>query len=352
MKNSIILVSLFVFLFTSCKKEQIVVEPQFGETPVFSIEGTIDGQNISMNAGVDDAFLTTYTTSVNGVNRYSGKMQKGDSYVDFGIFDGNIFANNSSILQAGNSLAFTQPFSQSLFTLNRSVCTNSALIDHLDIKLNNISVGESLTIYEPGIYTICVDVHFYDGSSKEVCNDIIVGYSDVAAFEIGYSISNQGLLFASTETDLTKTQTKWFIDGVLSSSTENCNYYLEPGLHILKAEVTFSNGATKSHSIIVDSDAQGRYFEEMNSFKTDLYPGLFQDFKAEFEVKIGSIVYSHIGSGANPQVSLTGISLYGKSAAGNDIYKVSGVINTQMKNTITQQVVNAQFSVVIGLEIP
>lgn len=352
MKKSLYIASLFVFLITGCKKEKVEVAPQFGETPVFSVVGTIDGQSVSFQAGVESAFLTTYSTSVHGVNRFSGKLEKGDDYVDFGIFDGNIFSANSSIFQAGNVLALTQPYTNALFTLNKASCTNASLIDYLEIKINNIAVGESLVIYEPGIYSICVTVHYYDGAYKEVCNDLIIGYKDMAEFSIQYSLSAQGLLFASTETGLTKTQTKWYIDGTLNSSNADCNFNLAPGLHVLTAEVTFSNGATKSHSVIIDANLQGRYFEEFDSFKTELNDLLYQDFKAEFKVKLGGVLYEHVGNSSNEQVVLTGVSLYGKSATGNDVYKLSGIVSAEMKNTSTQEIVNAQFSVVIGLEIP
>ncbi len=351
MKISVVIAGFLIVLFAGCKKENIAPHDIYGETPIFSVVGTIDGQDIAYYAGIDASYLTTYTTSVHGVNRFSGKMFKGESYVDFGIFDGNLFSN-SSFSEAGNNLTFTKPYTTELFILNRQSCTNASLIDHLDIKLNNVSVGQSLIIYEPGVYTVCVNAYFYDGTNKEVCNEVTIGYKDMAKFDIQYSMSQQGTLLASTQTSLTKTQTKWYVDGVFSSSEIDFTHNLSPGLHILTAEVSFSNGATKSHSVIVDSESQGRYFEEFNSFKADLSASAYQDFNATLDVKIGDVLYKHIAGTGNQSVILTGLSVYGKGPTGNDIYKVSGIINTPMKNMNNQEIVDAQFNVVFGLEIP
>lgn len=352
MKKSIYIAGLLFFLFTSCKKEKIEVNPEYGETPVFSVVGTIDGEAVSFQAGVDDAFLSTYTTSFNGVNRFSGKIEKGESFADFGIFDGNLLASNHSIIDIGNFIGLTQPYTTPLFILNRSLCTNAIFIDHLEIKVNNILVGESLVINEPGIYPICVKVFYVDGTYKEVCNDVIVGYKDMANFTIHYSISTQGLLLASTQTSFNKTQTKWYIDGNLATTNSDCNYYLTPGLHVLKAEISFDNGAVASHSVIIDSDGLGRYFEEINCFKVPLSASSYQDFKAEFKVKHNGLLYEHVGSPANQQIAITGIAPYGQTATGNEVFKLTGVVHTQMRNTTTEEIVDAHFSVVIGIEIP
>lgn len=352
MKKSTYIAGLLFFLLTSCKKEKIDVNPDYGDTPVFTVEGTIDGEAISFQAGVDEAFLTTYTTSFNGVNRFSGKIEKGQSFVDFGIFDGNLLTNNHSIIDIGNLIGLTQSYSTPLFTLNRSVCTNSIFIDHLDIKVNNVSVGESLVINEPGIYSICVTVHYFDGSYKEVCNEVIIGYKDLADFSIQYSINSQGYLGASAQSNLAKTNTNWYLDGNLVSSNADCNYYLSPGLHVLTAKVSFDNGAIKSHSVIVDSEGLGRYFEEINCFKTTLNSSMYQDFKGEFKVKHNGVLFEHVGSATNQQITVTGVSPYGQSAAGNDVFKLTGIVNTQMRNTSTQEIVDAHFNVVIGIEIP
>jgi hypothetical protein len=255
MKKSAYIAGLLIFLLVSCKKEKIEVQPEYGESPVFSVEGTIDGEAVSFQAGVDEAYLTTYTTAFNGVNRFSGKIEKGQSYVDFGIFDGNLLATDHSIVEMSNSIGLTQTYSSPLFVLNRSLCTNSIFIDYLEIKVNNVFVGESLIIHEPGIYPICVKVFYVDGTSKEVCNDVIIGYKDMADFTIQYGINSQGVLTASAQTSLQKTNTKWYVDGVLTSSNADCYYSLNPGLHVLTAVVTFNNGAEASHSVIVDSES-------------------------------------------------------------------------------------------------
>lgn len=352
MKKSAYIAGLLIFLLVSCKKEKIDVEPEYGESPVFSVEGTIDGEAVSFQAGVDGAYLTTYTTAFNGVNRFSGKIEKGQSYVDFGIFDGNLLANNHSLVEMSNLIGLTQTYTTPLFTLNRSLCTNSIFIDHLEIKVNNVFVGESLVIHEPGIYPICVKVVYVDGTNKEVCNDVIIGYKDMADFTIQYGINSQGYLSASTQTSLQKTTTSWYVDGVLTSSNADCYYYLNPGLHVLTAVVSFDNGAETSHSVIVDSEGYGRYFEDMNCFRTALSETMYQDFKAQFKVKHNGVLYEHVGSSTNQQITITGLAPYGQSAAGHDVLKLTGVVNTQMRNTTNQELVNANFNVVIGIEIP
>lgn len=345
-----ILLGFLIFL-TACKKESI--EPdEMSEVPVFSVTGTVDGQPVSFYAGVDGAYLTTYTSDWNGVDCFSGKLTKGTDFADFGLFDGNVLSSVDFIPELGSNFYLTLPYSTPLLYIDKFQFSNETEIAEISIKVNGEEKGGALTIYEPGIYSICINVTFADASSSsmEICNDVVLGYIDDATFVLNHS-SIGGQIQASIDQTENVNSIQWYLDGNLVSSTSNLDYSIAPGLHQLTAIVTYTNGIVRSRKIIVDGNSEGRFLEDIHLFKNLIPEYLNQDYKGRFDVKVNGVLYTHIGDPNNTSLEVTGIAPYGKNSAGKDVYKVSGNLTTQMKNTVNQSIVDAQFSIVIGVEI-
>lgn len=345
-----ILLGILIFL-TACKKESI--EPDdLSEVPVFSVTGTVDGQPVSFYAGVDGAYLTTYNYESHGVDCFSGKIIRGSDFVDFGIYDGNVLLPGNLIPELGTNFYLTSPFTSPLIHIEKSQFSNAADIAEIEISLDGVPVGNTLSIYEPGIYTICVNVMFADASNStmNVCNDIVVGYRDHAPFIVNHSMNNS-TVYASIGMKENVAGIQWFVDGVVVSNSLELSHQLTEGIHELKARVTFTNGVVSTRTIIVDGSNENRFLEDVATFKETLLDNQYQDFKGRFSLSIGGVLYTHIGDAENTSLEVTGITPFGKNSAGKEVYKVSGNLTTQMKNTVTQSIVDAQFAIVIGVEI-
>lgn len=351
MNYKLTLLFVITLLLSACKKEEIEPE-ELSEVPVFSVTGTVDGQSVDFYAGVDGAYLTTYTSEWHGVDCFSGKIIKGNDYVDFGLFDGNVLMPGNVIPTLGTNFYLTTPFTTPLIHIEKSQFANSSGISEISITLDGVNVGNVLSIYEPGIYSICIDVTFNDvaNSSMNICNDVVVGYNDPAPFVLHHTMTGSSVhAYIDLKENIKSIQ--WFVDGVIVSNSPDLFHSLTPGLHHLTARTTFTNGVVRSRSIIVDGDNQNRFLQDIHILKEPIQEHLYQDYKGRFDLKVGGVLYTHIGDSENTSLAVTGITPYGKNSAGKNVYKVSGTMSTPMRNTANQSIVNAQFAVVIGVEI-
>ena len=117
--NKLLNISLFsalLFSILACKKE--VVEIPEPNQPVFSIEGTIDGDSISWTAGIDGT-METEINNVNGVSFFNGKLLVGDQELQIGFFDGDIDHKQARLAKILNlkSLNFATKSSEPLFNI-------------------------------------------------------------------------------------------------------------------------------------------------------------------------------------------------------------------------------------------
>jgi len=356
MKKLGILFAIFL-IASACKKEKIEPPIVLDENPVFSVIGNIGAQQISFQGGVSNAYLETYTIQSNGVSRFSGKLIQGENYVDFGVFDGQLFLPGANISQAGNQLKLTLDNNTEFLHIEKNTFSNAEFIQSISITSNGQDHGPKLSIYEPGIYNICVTATFNDSnfSTTTICNTVVVGYVDYAPFKIVNNLTQNGGLTASVEclnSAVSVSAVKWFVDNTQISTTTNLATLVSIGAHHLKAEVTFSNGITKTSTVAINAQNTTLHLQDINVFKSNPPLEILQDYKAQFSIKLNGILYKHIGSSEANQVTITGFSFYGKNAANKDVYKVSGVIICPMKNMNTGEISNAQFNVVFGLEIP
>lgn len=347
------LILLVLFTSFACKKEKIEMPvTTYSETPVFSVSGTIGGSSILFQAGTDGAYLENFNTIINGVNRYGGRMIQGDNYVEIALFDGNLSLPDAAFPTNSTTISLSQDFSLPLLKVIKSSLSNQDLISELQFTVNGEAVGNELSISEPGIYEVCTNVSYFNGSSKEVCNEVIVGYRDLGAFNLKTTFSGQNIITGEVISALPISSIDWYLNGVFQQTSIDFYQPLSTGLKELTAKVHFANGITRSHSVIVDGTIALNYLQDLNSFKSGINDALYQDFKGEISILKDGVLYEHVGGSGNSNIIVTNYSYYGKSPNGVDIYKISGIVSTQMKNMTTNEVVSSQFSVVFGLEIP
>ncbi len=351
-KYSILLVT-FLGLF-ACKKEDVTPDVPSNEVPVFKAVGTIDGIPVNFQAGVDGAFLTTYTSNIEGVDRFSGKITQGQNFADFGLYNGNLLLPSNSFVFFGTKLRFASPPTTPLYTLNKDLMENSGAIESIDIKVNGNSVGETLTICEPGIYTICVDVNYVDGLQENgyVCNQLVLGYTDFGMFDLNHNVSGSGMIQANVNTIIDIANVDWYVEDNYVSTGLSFSGTLNANENKLKAVVTFASGLVASREIYVNTYNQNIFVEDLSHFVLPVDPAIMRDFKADLSVKLNGTLYTHVASTSQAEIVLTGISYYGVDANGKDVYKLTGVVNALMKNNTTMEIVNAQLDVAFGIEIP
>lgn len=344
-----------LLLLTSfgCKKEKI--EPPvtvYSETPVFTVTGSLEGNSVLFQAGVENAYLENFNTVVNGVNRFGGRIIQGDNYVEIALYDGNLSLPNSTFPSTTNTIALSQDFSLPLIKILKSSCNNFDVISDLQFTVDGNEMGGDLSIIEPGVYEICTKITFYDGTYKTVCNEVVVGYRDLGEFVLKTSLTGNSVVNGLVQSSLPINSIDWYLDEQFLGTNMGLLQQLNNGLHELTATVHFENGVTRSHSVIVDGTNSMKYLQDINSFKSGINSSLYQDFKGEISIRKDGVLYKHLGGAGSSNIFVTNYSYFGKSSSGADIYKISGVVTAQMKNTISNEVSTSQFNVVFGLEIP
>ena len=75
-------------------------------------------------------------------------------------------------------------------------------------------------IYEAGVYEVCAEVYFQDGSQKILCNEIILGFNHNATFDIQTTLMGNGIVKAVIENMSNPvTSVEWYLNDVLTPST-------------------------------------------------------------------------------------------------------------------------------------
>jgi len=101
-KSISLIAGIGIILLTSCTKNKIEI-PESND-PVFTLEGTFEGDSISLIAGDNNAFMHTMTYNENGVNLYSGQITDGNFSVKLGVYDGYLdFPVNEAVQDIANS---------------------------------------------------------------------------------------------------------------------------------------------------------------------------------------------------------------------------------------------------------
>lgn len=351
--------SFVVVLLTviSCKKEEIPV-PQSNE-PVFTIEGTMGSESISLIAGDNNAYMFTNTYNENGVDVFSGNLSDGNTSIELGIYDGMLDLPSVNPAEfAFSTLNFSRNYSDTIVTLTKDIFANSQNIESIAWYINNAFADyDEAVIPEPGKYEVCALVTFTDFSQKNYCNDVIVGYDLKANARLKHSVDLAGQLKAWIqyyESDINRV--RWYLDETFLTETEGkepLKYSIEEELHVLKAVITFNNGVERVKSVIVDGASLDRDVEDLTNYEMGSYLQENRDFNVRLKINRNGIKYS--SEECDNSVSVLNIihaEYYGKNTNGNNVYKVSANINANVKNLNSGSVEPVQFNINFGLEIP
>lgn len=150
-----------LLLLQSCSKAQVEV-PESND-PVFLIEGVFAGEDFSLVAGDDNAYMFTNTFVINGVNFYSGNISNGNFSIELGVYDGMLdIPNHEPQVELSNlNPIFAQHTPPPITTLSKDMFANAQYISQIIWKVDGVQVGiDNAVIHEPGLYDVCAEITF------------------------------------------------------------------------------------------------------------------------------------------------------------------------------------------------
>lgn len=339
--------------FSSCKKEK-VEDPLDENTPVFSATGTIGTESFSVHAGLDNFFMNTSSNSVNGVDFYSGKLGDGNFELEMGIYDGNIDINSSNFYQElPENLSFAMEPLEPLAFLSKDLLPNNMFIEEIKWYIDGLFAGlNNVTISKPGKYNVCALVTFTDGTYGNLCNEMILGYTENASCQILHYLTPEGELQVWVEEDQELVQTvKWFVDGQFVSDDTELMYSTDEENHTVKAEIVFQNGVQRVKSILIDGSLSGKFIDDFTVFENSAN-AVSWDFRAYISLKKDGKQY--ISSNTPNQLSsvhILSITYFGKNSAGKSVFKIIVDVSCQLKEISTNEILPFICSTEFGIEI-
>ena len=357
MKKLILYLPLYAFLavaLLSCKKE-VVEDPQIDGTPIFKVAGTLGGEELLIQAGIDNNYMHTFGQQMNGVDQYCGKLGNSDQYLEIGIFNGNLdmeLAPDPSILQS--EVSFAGLPQEPLAFLSKSLFPNAYMIEEVKWFLNGTLSGiNDVEIMLPGKYFVCAQVKFNDGSTQELCNTMILGYQKNATAKIRHFLTQGGdLTVWIDQASVPVERIEWYVDGEFVTESDKLELEIDSYSHEVKTEIKFENGAHRTKAILVDGSLSGRFIEDFSVFEANQVGSAFWDYKMAISVKNNGKLYSSIvAPNESSVIEIQEINYYGKNAAGKSVFLVKAHVEVLLKEMQTSEVLPLNCDVVFGVEI-
>jgi hypothetical protein len=343
---------LTLFLIVSCKKEKLPELPT-SNSPVFKIEGTIDGQSISVIAGDDDYFMHSKEFMFNSVTQWQGSLSNGANAFEITLSDGIIDVPNSSYdLTQLNYLSITEMPNTPLLVLDKTNLSNGEFIQSIKWIVNDEvhTTQGPLVIYEPGKHTICAEVTFNNQSQAINCSEVILGYDKNAKGALKYVIGQNNTLVAFFDTpEYEIDYVEWFInDSMVSTNKVNLSTDLSANSCHLKAIVHYANGVIRTRSAFVNKAYPQHYIQDLTAFEDQ--NSMSWDFKLRMNISYNGQNYKGITTTTtDTQLHIQSIQEYGYNASGEKVLLVKGTLNAPMFHIESETVVNANLTLSFAL---
>jgi hypothetical protein len=339
----------------SCKKQPIK-EPPPPSKPVFSLTGTLNGENFIMEAGENNAFMETFVKAQNGVNCFSGKLTDGQIEISLGIYDGNLdipFPSIPPIFPASLiNLATISPLTP-LVTLSKNAFPNAASMSYIAWKIDNEPMGQNdVSIFQPGKYTVCAEIHFNNGTIENVCNELYVGYKRNATAKVKQAVTQPGSVHLWIENNtLPIAELKWFVDGQYVSSQVDFTGNISPMTHLVTAEIYFQNGTKRRQSALVDGTANNHFVDDFSSVEAQ-NQSVQWDHHAVITIKKGEKCYTSVCPPNQTQsILIDQFNYFGKNPQGKKVYIVHGTVNCSLKEVNSTTIVPFSATMHLGVAV-
>lgn len=267
-KYSFILV-IGVFFFAACKKKDI--PPLHSQdTPVFLVDGTLDGEPFKIEAGIDDAYMHAPATVFNNVPLFHGLLMAPNNTAEMILFNHSVDKPESTNIfneQEQYSLADSYN-NEALLSIQKTDFIMHEQITSLTWIVNDESYeGENLLLYEPGSYEIEVNCQLINGENIILKNNLIVGYKESANATILLGNDNESLI-AQIETNQEPASIFWFLDDNPIGTADHVIIPTPENGGKLTLEVLFSNGTHLKREAYVSPEILIEDFTQLGSKTT------------------------------------------------------------------------------------
>lgn len=355
MKNAILYITTIIFtlVLSACKKEK--VDPLVENKPVFTANINFDGENSLIEAGVHDAFMFTSSENFNNVLRFVGKLGTSEEYLEIKVFDGMLdVISNNTLENLVNEVNFIHENNHGSVTINKDDFINASNIEFINWKKDGQQFAtNNLVLNEAGIYDICAEFHFLDGEVVTTCNEIIVGFKHSVGGHINHFVGLDNILNAWIEEETqTISSVQWELDGNIVSINNNLNINVSDDQHVVKATILYANGVTKTRTINIDANEEGKMIEDFSKFENMTSNETFWDFGLEVNYfKNGTLYSSSKAQNGNSTLQITNVKYFGKNANGKDVYQFNATISSNLSVSTSSNSEAIEISTTFGLEI-
>jgi hypothetical protein len=352
---TLLFVSMATMLLFSCKKKTI--DPPAGSTsPVFALNGSLDGDDFTIEAGKNNAFMTTFMDMSNGVALFSGRLGADDLFVEMGIYNGDVdIVQPFSLKNFQGNLLFAEACISPLLTLSKNDFPNAQFINEVKWFIDGELAGvNSATISSPGKYNVCALVKFMDQTEATVCNEMIIGYNVNAHCRMHYFMNMQGQLKVwMDEASAPIEYIDWKVDGLASGNLDLLDIYVNQELHTIEAEVHFENGVVRKKSMVIDGSSNGKFIYDFSSLEQSVVNPIKWDYAIVLQVMKDGKLYSSLNAdNSESQISITDFSYYGLNAQGKKVYKCIAQINAFLAENGSSTTKHFEGTTTFGVEIP
>jgi hypothetical protein len=353
--TTLLFVSLATMLLFSCKKKTI--DPPVGSTsPIFTMNASLDGDDFTIEAGKNNAFMTTFMDMSNGVALFSGRLGADDLYVEMGIYNGDVdIVQPFSLKNFQGDMVFAASNTSPLLTLSKNDFPNAQLVNEVKWFIDGELAGvNTATISQPGKYNVCAQVKFYDQSEANVCNELLVGYHVNAHCRMHYFMNMQGQLKVWMDQASAPIEyINWKVDGLAIGSLDLLDIHVNQGLHSIEAEVHFENGVVRKKSMVIDGSSNGKFIYDFSSLEQSVVDPIKWDYAIVLKVmKDGKLYSSMNADNSESQISITDFSYYGLNAQGKKVYKCIAQINAFLAENGSATTKHFEGTTTFGFEIP
>lgn len=347
-----------LMILASCSKEQVVI-PESND-PVFKIEGTLGGEELSLTAGDYNAYMHTSTKLEKGVRVFSGELTDGATSIELGIFDGKVDIpyHIPEIDLATVALKFAKRYPEPLIVLSKDGINQNQNIGSVNWYVNGVSKGNEAAIMEPGKYDICAHVTFIGspGIIHELCDEIIVGYERSANCSIDYQIGSNSIYASLASTGGAIESVEWFVDGNLAPSSNNTmNWSLtDSNFHTITAKATFANGVVREKSCLVNAANPYQWIPDFTYFEIASGNGFpNQDYRVRLNITRDGREYKSVyANNESSTITLLDLEYFDENSNGNKVFKATVQIEAIVMEMSTEKLIPVNLTATLGIEVP
>lgn len=345
------LLCISLLVLSSCNKKELP-DISGAESPVFTSSGFIGEHKVDLKAGENEAILNTEIDSWNNVEYSTGTILKNEQSLSVSLFnhDVDIPALEHNFKELNSYPLANEILGLSLFNIEKSYFENSTFIQYIKWKVDGVEqTSDILVIEEPGRYEVCAEVHFENNFVETTCNEIIVGYKRNADFQLKWDfVANDNVLASIETSNNTVAEIAWYKNNELISNELEYLDTLQEDQFYLSAEVKFENGAKYKRNVFINRGQS--YFSIEDWGRKDLSTMLKWDNNISVKYEKNGTVYQSVQTPENDAIfNVDEISEYENDELNSQIKLVKGKLIAPFKNTTTNEIVDGELELKIGL---